>query len=162
VTQDKPVNHPIRLSVLDRLIDYRPGLHSEPERSPNQVLALAIEAVRRDLQHLLNSRLSWVDDHVTAHAEVRRSITAFGIPDFTHENIENSDSRERIRAAIEQAIATFEPRLTNVAVKAETLRPHERSLRYRIESVLWVDPLREPVTFDTVLQSTGVAEVVAV
>ena len=162
MTQDKPANHTIRLSILDRLIDERPGQQSEPERSPNQVLDLAIEAVRRDLQHLLNSRLSWVDDDVIAHAEVRRSIATFGIPDFTHENLENTDSRERVRAAIEHAVATFEPRLTDVIVKAEPLRAHERSLRYRIESVLWVEPLREPVTFDTVLQSTGVAEVLAV
>lgn len=152
----------LRPSVLDRLIDLRPELREEPPTSSSRVLEEVIEAVRRDLQHILNARLAWIDDVLKAHAQVARSIAAFGLPDFTNENLDNPESRERIRRAIEEAILSFEPRLVDVAVVSEPARPHERMLRYRIEAMLRVDPLREPVTFDTVLESTGVAEVRAV
>jgi type VI secretion system protein ImpF len=62
--------------------------------------------------------------------------------------------RNRIRRALEQAIATFEPRLDRVSVTLELPREHDRALRFHIEAMLRVEPAPEPVSFDAVLQLT--------
>ncbi|MGH8059965.1 MAG: type VI secretion system baseplate subunit TssE, partial [Candidatus Entotheonellia bacterium] len=49
-------------------------------------------------------------------------------------------------------ITTFEPRLSQVHVTLEPPRPHDRTLRFRVEAVLLVEPAPEPVTFDTLLR----------
>jgi type VI secretion system protein ImpF len=62
------------------------------------------------------------------------------------------NDRNRIRRALEQAIATFEPRFERVRVNLELPREQDRTLRFRIEALLRVEPAPEPVTFDAVLR----------
>ena len=57
-----------------------------------------------------------------------------------------------MRRCLEDAIATFEPRLRRVRVSIEPPRAHERILRFRVDALLRTDPSPEPVTFDMVLQ----------
>jgi type VI secretion system protein ImpF len=64
----------------------------------------------------------------------------------------NQQDRNRIRRAVEQAIANFEPRLERVRVMLETAEDRERGVRFRIDALLKVEPASEPVTFDAVLQ----------
>jgi type VI secretion system protein ImpF len=52
---------------------------------------------------------------------------------------------------IERMISQFEPRLRNVVVQLDVDAGNERVLRFRISGILIVEPLSEPVTFDTVL-----------
>lgn len=159
VARDPLQNVSVRLSVLDRLLDDSPQNAREPPPSPHQALRQMVEAVRRDLQDLLNTRQSWIDDALLDREHVGRSIATFGLPDFSTEYVAGADGRDKLRRLIARTITTFEPRLVNVVVTPEPMQPHERHLRFRIDALLRVDPLREPVTFDTVLQSTGVAEV---
>jgi type VI secretion system protein ImpF len=84
--------------------------------------------------------------------EVRRSLLIYGLPDFTACTLLSSSDRNRIRRALEQAIATFEPRLERVRVILESPRQHERTLRFRIEALLRLEPAPEHVTFDATLQ----------
>src|SRR5262245_33277536 len=122
-------------------------------------MARLFGAIRRDLEWLLSTRLTWVDDDLLACEHASRSVAAFGLQDFTHETATDSDARLRLKRGIEGAIARFEPRLTHVRVTPEPPLPHERALRFRIEAVLFVDPVREPVTFDTVVESDGTTRV---
>jgi len=121
-----------------------------------------IEAVRRDLQDLLNCRQVWIDEELSKLEEVSHSIAAFGLSDFTAENLTTSDSRKRLQREIETAIKTFEPRLVRVRVIPEPMQPYERHVRFRIDAMLRADPIQEPVSFDTVLASGGETKVVAV
>lgn len=146
---------------MDRLLDDDPETTREPPMPAHVAMSKVVEAVRRDIQNLLNTRLTWVDDRVLAHEEATHSLATYGIPDFTHENLGSTDSRERLQRSIATALGRFEPRLERVVVSPERVGEFKRELRFRIDAILRVDPVREPVTFDTVLHADGVAEVKA-
>lgn len=158
----EPTHLTVRPSVLDRLLDDEPALHREPPVPPHEAVRRVVQAVRRDLEWLLNTRLTWVSDALASAEHAARSIATYGLPDYSTENLNDADARSRLRRAIEKAIAVFEPRLVQVVVTPEPLREHERTMRFRIEAVLHVDPVREPVTFDTVLDTGGSAQVLEV
>jgi type VI secretion system protein ImpF len=139
-------------SVLDRLLDDRPGLTSEPVVSRAQSLRALKRSVIRDLEALLNSRRELLDEPPEELVEVRRSLLLYGLPDFTSFNLAATDDRVRLRRCLEEAVTTFEPRLRRVRVSIESPRPHERILRFRIDALLRTDPAPEPVVFDMVLQ----------
>jgi type VI secretion system protein ImpF len=143
-------DQPLLPSVLDRLIDLEPKVSSEPPAARSRVLAQIKAAVRRDLEWLLNTKL--VADVPTALPHLRRSVLAFGLPDFTHSSLSNGHDRARLRRAVEATIRHFEPRLSGVAVTLVEGGPFDRALRFRIDALLQVDPAPEPVTFDSLLQ----------
>lgn len=158
MARERAQNVTIRRSVLDRLLDDDTNATRAGGFGEESALARVVRAVCRDLEDLLNTRHPWTEDPAGL-TETARSIAAYGLPDFISEHLGVSAGRSRLQRAVEQAIATFEPRLRNVVVKAEPPKEHERSLHLRIDAVLWLDPLREPVTFDTEL-SNGTAHVV--
>ena len=138
-------------SVLDRLIDERPEETKEGPASRQTSLRLLKQAVKRDLEWLLNTR-STTETVPGGLTEVNRSLVVFGLPDFTTATIKSPDDRERLRHAVEEAVRTFEPRLEGVEVSLEGESDLERTVRFRIDARLKVDPAPEPVTFDTTLQ----------
>jgi type VI secretion system protein ImpF len=141
---------PLVPSVLDRLLDAEPTSQVEAPPYPPAVLREIRQAVRRDLENLLNTRRLYQapprDDDPLA-----QSSLGYGIPDFTGTSV---DSRVML-AAIEDAIRRFEPRLRNVRVVVdEQGESKDRTLRFRIEATLWIEPLREPVAFRSRWEST--------
>jgi type VI secretion system protein ImpF len=138
-------------SVLDRLVDEEPGMTREPPISRLKSLRQLRSAVKRDLEWLLNTR-RLVDEIPEDLKEVRDSILAFGLPDFTATNVASSADQNRIRRILEAAIEKFQPLLKDVVVVVERGREFERSLHFRISANLQVDPAPEPVTFDTTLR----------
>jgi type VI secretion system protein ImpF len=112
------------------------------------------KAVTRDLEDLLNTRQEMLEELPSEFVEVSRSLVSYGLPDFTAFSLLSKHDRNRIRRALEQAIATFEPRLDRVSVALEPPREHDRALRFHIEAMLRVQPAPEPVSFDAVLQLT--------
>ncbi len=160
MARDPAAHEPVRESVLDRLLDYEPQFRQhDPPSWTRDAMKRVLDAVCRDLEWLLSPRQAWVDEHLLACEHASRSIAAFGLQDFTHETTGDVDARHRLKRAIEEAITRFEPRLTRVSVTVEPPVPHERKLRFRIDAVLRVDPVREPVTFNTEVESGGVARV---
>ena len=142
------------LSVLDRLIDQDPRNTNEPSRSRSASLRDLKQAVRRDLEWLLNTRC-----HLTAEEgelpEARRSVAFYGVPDFTGLGASSSVEQRRLTGLLAEAIRIFEPRFMNVKVSMAPPDLLDRQLRFRIEAHLDVDPVPEPITFDTVLQFGG-------
>jgi type VI secretion system protein ImpF len=57
--------------------------------------------------------------------------------------------RQQLRQDVERTISRFEPRLKNVTVHLETPTEKERNLRFRISGLLVVEPVAQPVSFDT-------------
>ncbi len=139
-------------SVLDRLLDDALDVEHEPLPDRFQNLRQVKRAVTRDLEALLNTRREVWAELPPEFTELRRSLVTYGLPDFTAFSLLNPHDRNRIRRAVEQAIATFEPRLSRVRVTLEAPRQHEPTLRFHIEALLRVEPAPEPVTFDAMLQ----------
>jgi type VI secretion system protein ImpF len=134
----------LQASVLDRLVDQEP----EVSREPVQYRLLGVGQVKawvvRDLENLLNTRRHILTPP-PAYTEVNDSLFTFGLPDYTSQNPKNMAVRQQLRQEIERTIARFEPRLKDVSVHVETATDNDRSLRFRINGLLVV----EPVTFDT-------------
>jgi type VI secretion system protein ImpF len=147
-------------SVLDRLIDDDPHTQQEPAKSRNQVLRELKLSVRRDLENLLNTRwrcVAWPPDL----NELETSLVNYGIPDFTGTAFASSSDQEQFRKTVEAVIRRFEPRFKRVRVElltdGESL---ERSLKFRIDALLYAEPAPEPVVFDTEVETaTGTFEV---
>jgi len=81
--------------------------------------------------------------------EVNNSLFVYGLPDYTSRNPGNASVRSQLRLEIEKTISRFEPRLKNVTVHIDSRSANARDLGFRITAVLEVNPITEPVTFDT-------------
>lgn len=148
-------DQPLVPSVLDRLIDEEPQNRREAPKSRNQVLREMKQSVRRDLENLLNTRwrcVAWPPDL----DELEVSVVNYGIPDFTGTNMSVASEREQLRAVIEKVIREFEPRFKTVKVTLlENTDDFDRTLRFRIDALLYAEPAPEPVVFDSLLQPTS-------
>lgn len=153
--QGQPV---LRSTVLDRLS----GAHGTTSAYGSIRLQDLKQALTRDLNKLLNTRVWWPGDFDHLE-EAGRSILTYGIPDLTTYSWSAAGDRREICARIETAIKTFEPRLLQRTVKvsfAETEATDYFRARLRIEAMLHVEPYTEPVSFDTeIALDTGAVEV---
>jgi len=141
---------PVQTSLVDRLIDLQPDSRHEAAITARQSVGQLRSAVRRDLEALLNTRAhhrSWSE----ALGEIGHSIVAYGLPERNAAGIAGENWRERLRAAIEDTVRTFEPRLTAIAVTVVDNAPGatDRSIRFRIEATIQLSPAPEPVTYDS-------------
>ncbi len=134
-------------SVLDRLLDYEPEVTREAAASRAKNLRLLKQTVRRDLEWLLNTRRT--PGLPADLPEVRRSVVAYGLPDFTGMSLRNYEERQLLLTEVEETVRSFEPRLTNVKVELEGDAGAGYAMRFRIDGQLRVEPAPEPVSFDT-------------
>lgn len=146
-------SRPLLPSVLDRLIDLDPTLTREPQAARHQVLREVKQSLRRDLEHLLNTRarnLVWDEERLV---ELKESLADYGLPDFSWASLGSDSDRKKFCGRIREIIERHEPRLANVEVlpvtAGETL---DRSFAFRIVAELDVDPAPEPVQFDSHLK----------
>jgi len=135
-------------SILDRLLDDDPKQIREPAQyrvlSERQIL----DCVIRDIENLLNTRCSPIKIPASFN-NLKTSLIRYGINDFSAENPETSLVRHKLCREIETAIVRFEPRLKKPVVRLEQGRRQKRQLFFRISGILVVEPLTEPVSFDT-------------
>lgn len=146
-------DHEVRVtpSILDRLLDYDPASSQEPPKSNAVSLAELRQAVRRDLEWLLNTRHGAEKIPETLE-EVNRSLAVYGLPDITGIGADAQTEQKRLVKAVETAIRIFEPRFLDLRVTLLPISSVERELRLRIEANLDIDPVPEAISFDTVLQ----------
>jgi type VI secretion system protein ImpF len=87
--------------------------------------------------------------------EVNRSVYVFGLPDFTAYSLRSPQDQAKLVRYLHSTVKLFEPRLSNVrVVSLEETASAARTLRFRIEGLLMMDPAPERVSFDTVLELT--------
>lgn len=139
-------------SILDRLLDFDPQLSTEPPKSRSTSLRDMKAAVRRDLEWLLNTRC-FLDHTVDGLEEAKKSVAFYGLPDITGMSASSGVEQKRLVKALENAIRLFEPRFIDLKVTLEPIDGLDRSMKFRIEAKLDVDPAPEPVAFDSVLQA---------
>lgn len=142
-------------SILDRLIDDQPDQSHELEKERHQVLAELRRSVRRDLENLLNTRrqpVSWPDQLT----ELSNSLVSYGIPDISGEDLGAPTKRRRFLKQVEEIIRHFEPRFQSVKViEVENADAIDRTLRFRIDAVLYAYPVPEPIVFDSALETSS-------
>lgn len=150
------IDHEIRVtpSVLDRLVDMEPRQSQEAPKSRSSSLHDLKQAVRRDLEWLLNTRCH-VETLDEALEETPNSVAFYGLPDFTGVSVKSHIEQKRMTQAIEDAIRRFEPRFINLKVYMDPVHNIDRQLRFRIEATLDIEPTPEPIVFDSVLNSGG-------
>jgi type VI secretion system protein ImpF len=141
----------VKLSVFDRLLDFEPENLSEQRPSRAESVRRYKASVQRDLEELLNAR-STGNLLPVEYAEVRRSVLTYGLPDMSSLNVSSVSDRTVLRDLIENAVRTFEPRLKAVSVTLVPREPNERSLRFRVDAKLILDPEPEPISFNMVMQ----------
>jgi type VI secretion system protein ImpF len=137
-------------SVLDRLIDPESG---GTARRRGYSAEQVVDAVRRDLEDLLNTRRTF---SVPAgdYPEVANSVVAYGLPDLASLNAYTPQQREAIGRVIEGAITQFEPRLRDVrATLKDPGADTQRTVRFHVDARLAMEPAPE-VAFETILELT--------
>jgi type VI secretion system protein ImpF len=137
-------------SLLDRLIDPEAG--GTVWRHGYSVEQM-IDAVHRDLEDLLNTRLINIDIPEDC-PETRRSLVGYGLPDLASLQAFSPEQRAEIGRVLEATIAHFEPRLRDI--RATLLNPtetKERTIKFRIDARLAVEPAPD-VAFNTILELT--------
>ena len=141
----------LKLSLLDRLLDDEPGNSREAPKLRPQLLREMKDAIRRDLQNLLNTRTrfhGWPE----SYTELDNSLLNYGLPDFaglTSWAVEH----EEFRRLIEDTVRKFEPRFKEIRVQlARDRDPNDRTLRFRIEVLMYAEPAPEQVVFDSQLE----------
>jgi type VI secretion system protein ImpF len=145
-------DRPLLPSVLDRLLDDEPELTREAPASGNQLLRELRDSVRRDLENLLNTRhrcLSWPE----GLEELEHSVFDYGVPDLTGANLASKRRRLTFLRSIEAIIKRFEPRFKTVKVTPlEKEDPVDRTLRFRIDAVMYAEPVPESVVYDSLVE----------
>lgn len=140
---------PVLPSLLDRLIDDDPDQPLDRTHSAPTLLRDIKINLRRDLEWLLNTRL-YRPQHFDSYPELRRSLVAYGLPDFSTVQLGSEEHREEFRAIIQATIERLEPRLRRVQVDISPAgEAHERTLYLRINAVLMIEPDPVPLLFDS-------------
>ena len=150
----------VQQPLLDRLIDLDSASGVEPPQTRAAAVRSLKEAVRRDLEWLLNTRRMSLEMPKAYH-ELARSVFFYGFPDLSSVSLHTYHDELQLLGIIEKTIATFEPRLSHVKVTPqESPDRRERMLHFQIDALLMVDPAPESISFDTVLNvDRGACEV---
>ena len=140
-------------SVLDRLLD--PTTVADTPLSRGQQLAELRDSVRRDLEALLNAH-RYARALPAGMPELERSVLQYGIPDFLTINAGAPEVREEFRRAVEESIRRYEPRFKTVSVALiGTGDSEDRTLRFRVEALMYAEPAPEAVSFDSRLDPSS-------
>lgn len=145
----------LRPSVLDRLMT-APGSGRIGQQAVIGVQELR-DSVRRDLDWLLNTK-RWLPHDFEGLPEVKTSLLNYGMPDLSPFSPANGRDLASLARTIEELIRCYEPRLRSGSVRVSVVtkpvavpgegEERERP-RFRIDAMLCVDPVNEPVSFDT-------------
>ena len=144
-------------SVLDRLLDFEPGSEVENPPSRAQSVRQLKSSVRRDLECLLNTRrIPDVPDDRLELGMVRESIYLYGLPDLSSLTMANSADRNLLKRIVTDAVKIFEKRLSQVRVDlVDSTTAGSSGVRLRIDAMLRMDPVPEPISFDSVIDLKG-------
>ncbi|MGY0559324.1 type VI secretion system baseplate subunit TssE [Luteimonas sp. A277] len=139
-------------SLIEKLLDDAPGSTGGGVFKSISVEQYK-ESVARDLEGLLNSRSAFSELDLADYPNCRQSLMTYGLCDFSSMSLANAYDRAEICRSLEQAVARHEPRLTNVQVSLDASPRLGGGLHFTIQALLDLQPAREPVSFDALLQA---------
>jgi len=143
----------VRAPLFDRLTDLDPGSTAEPRPFRTLSRRGLRESVRRELERLLNTRSSLPVDQLEKREEL--TVLEYGMPDLSAFSAADPEDQRRLAAVVTRAVTAFEPRLREVRAVFERLEDAGREASLRIEAVLTVDEVSEPIAFPTLLSVKG-------
>ncbi|MBY5312712.1 type VI secretion system baseplate subunit TssE [Rhizobium leguminosarum] len=138
-------------SILDRLIDEAPDRTVDPPMSFVDQVRDVREAIRRDLEALLNTRRCPATPPA-ALSELRDALVSYGVDGIVSANLMTDQAKLKLAQAIERRIALFETRLSDVRVtilKGRTMT--ERALRMRIQATFRLHEGMPPISFESTI-----------
>ncbi len=139
-------------SILDKLIDDAPDNVHESVKARHQQLIELYQSVRRDLENLLNTRVSGLN-WPPEWQELNISLIAYGLSDFMSDSLMALPTQTEFCEKLAGIIQRFDPRFKSVQVKLLQAKDKaDRTLRMRIEGLLYAEPVPEPIVFDSVLE----------
>ena len=128
----------------DRLLKRISAWKKEPHRRSREDPKRTIDSVLEHLQQILNTRQGSAligDD--------------YGVPDFTELTQAYPDSVREFARSIRQTIQKYEPRLKGIRVRLIPQDEDFLSLRFQIMAQLLTEDHKEPVLFESVVDSDG-------
>ena len=132
-------------SLLDRLVE------DPADRGDGPTLARLREGLRRDLEHLLNTRRRFVGWPAELE-ELDRSLLAYGLADFTHESLGAPEFRRDFLDQVTRLLQRLEPRIqVHDVVLVDASDPLDRRLRFRITGAARFGEERHALNFDSYL-----------
>lgn len=142
----------LRESILDQLFDDEPELAVDNEKSRQRKLKELRDSVRRDLESLLNSRCRILSP-AEEFEEINASLLNYGLPDLATINMLDVVKKKEFTRNVENIIRTYEPRFKSVKVShMDNTNKSDRTVRFRIDAVMYADPAPEIVVFDSILE----------
>ncbi len=124
------------------------------DRDPDQhhKLKQLRDSVRRDLENMLNTRFRMVEPS-KEYPELKKSLLNYGLPDLATINIFDKIRRQEFIDHLETLLTEFEPRFKSVKISfMENKNTADKTLRFKIDAVLYADPSPEVVVFDSTLE----------
>jgi len=126
---------------------------SRERKSQSDVEEIA-EAIRRDLEDLLNTRNDLGPELAPRYPESARSILCYGLVDIDGPFLVDGRATEIIEGCVRDAITTFEPRLRDVKVKTlEVPRHVTEEVSLEIEGTIVARDESERVIWNSVIKS---------
>lgn len=138
-------------SILDRLIDEAPDRAADPPMSFVDQVREVREAIRRDLEALLNTRRCPTTPPA-ALSELRDALVSYGVDGIVSANLMTDQAKLKLAEAIERRVARFETRLADIRVtilKSRTMT--ERALRMRIQATFRLHEGMPPISFESTI-----------
>lgn len=142
-------------SVLDRLLDKEPDSTIDPPSNISSQVTELREAIRRDIEALLNTRRCPVSP--PAHLrELVHSVFTYGIDGFVSVNLVTEKAKSSLAHKLERCILRTETRLSDVRITClKNSVPRQRTLNMRIEAVLRLQDAIPPIVFVTKLDPSS-------
>lgn len=133
-------------SLIDRLLDDDPDQTVEGAETEDDALDRYKVSLRRDLEHLLNTKRPMLDG-LDRYDALGSTVVGYGIQDLSTEDFAVPAVRERVRRTIAQVIRNHESRLTNIDVEVDE-GPTSRGINLRISATLTLTRNREMVVYE--------------
>jgi type VI secretion system lysozyme-like protein len=118
------------------------------------------KSIQQDVMELLNTKLNVFD--VSENMELYDSILTFGLPDMVTLTGSSDDQARSMARHVQDILTRFEPRLARIRVIAnpQGRDSDRREVKFHVEAVLNIEPYRDFVGFETILElTTGRAKV---
>lgn len=147
----RPGDRILARSILDRLVDANPDAQTDPPSSMVDQVREMREAIRRDLEALLNTRRCPVATP-GGLVELKDALHAYGVDGIVSANLVTDESKIALARSVERRIALFETRLSDVHVTILNNRSSvERTLRMRIQASFRLYDGMPPISFESTI-----------
>jgi len=132
--------------LIDRLADDNPNEKTESRQKRVVSLTQYKQAVLRDIEMLLNTKMLPAGDAIYEFDEAKGSVLNYGVLDICGRSL-SEIKRRNFERYVRQALLDFEPRIDKKSLAVRLLTPDDtkgvRSIALEIQGELWAQPLSD-------------------